>query len=73
MKYTPQHSFSRVAGGHFEFSSFKKKMLKVYRLSADGFGLSVQKSFRINGKKSTLKEQGIGHSPSWAFSARHTC
>ena len=38
------------------------KMLKMYRPSADGFGLTAQKSFRINGKnKQTyfiLKEQG---------------
>ena len=41
------------------FSIFKK-MLKVYRLSADDFGLSVQKSFRINGRKNyfILKEHG---------------
>ena len=61
MKYTPQDSFSHVPGGHFEFFfSILRKMLKlVNRPSADGFGLSVQKSFRVNEKTYfVLKEHG---------------
>ena len=38
--------------------SILRKMITVYRPSADGFGLSVQKSFRINEKqKQTKKKQ----------------
>ena len=68
MKHTPQHSFSHVLSGHFELSLFRKT-LKVYSLSADGLGLSVQKSFRINEKnllyiKSKTKQNKVGFPPS---------
>ena len=37
--------------------SILRKMITVYRPSADGFGLSVQKSFRINEKQKQKQKQ----------------
>ena len=65
MKYTLQHSFSRVPSGHFEFCYFKKNAQCAPSVHQQVW-TQVSKNHSESMKRPTLYQKSkVGHFPSW--------